>query len=79
MNLQKNEYPYSISLSADDSRTEKYLRGEGIEFSDSELETVKGLPGKCDLLLCVDDFPLGWGKLSGGKMKNKYLPGWRKM
>ena len=28
-------------------------------------------------LVCVDGYPLGWGKLSGGTLKNKYLPGWR--
>lgn len=28
-------------------------------------------------LVCVDGFPLGWGKLSNGMLKNKYYPGWR--
>ena len=28
-------------------------------------------------LVCVDGFPLGWGKVSRGILKNKYLPGWR--
>lgn len=74
MNLNTEEYPYCVSLTADDSRVEKYLRGEGIEIDDPG-----DLPDKCNILFCVDDFPLGWGKLSGGKMKNKYLPGWRKM
>ena len=74
MNLMAEEYPYCVSLPADDSRVEKYLRGEGVEIDD-----FRDLPDKCNILFCVDSFPLGWGKLSGGKMKNKYLPGWRKM
>lgn len=74
MNLKAEEYPYTVSLPADDTRVEKYLRGEGIEISDPGK-----LPDKCNILFCVDGFPIGWGKLSGGKMKNKYLPGWRKM
>ena len=28
-------------------------------------------------LVCVNGYPLGWGKLSGGILKNKYLTGWR--
>ena len=27
--------------------------------------------------VCVDGYPLGFGKLSGQMLKNKYLPGWR--
>jgi len=27
--------------------------------------------------VCVDGFPLGWGKVAQGTLKNKYLPGWR--
>lgn len=79
MSLKKEEYPYSLSLSSDDERIEKYLRGEGIEFEVGEIEQAVGAVDKCDLLLCVDGFPLGWGKLSGVKLKNKYLPGWRRM
>ena len=28
-------------------------------------------------LICVDDFALGWGKVSNGTLKNKYPSGWR--
>ena len=28
-------------------------------------------------LVCTDGFPLGWGKVTNGTLKNKYLPGWR--
>ncbi|MDD7077333.1 MAG: hypothetical protein PUI42_04280, partial [Lachnospiraceae bacterium] len=28
-------------------------------------------------LVCVNGYPLGWGKLVNGTLKNKYHPGWR--
>ena len=28
-------------------------------------------------LVCVDDYPLGWGKKNRGTLKNKYHSGWR--
>ena len=28
-------------------------------------------------LVCVDGFPLGWGRLHSNMLKNKYYPGWR--
>ena len=28
-------------------------------------------------LVCVDNFPLGFGKLVNGTLKNKYPAGWR--
>ena len=45
-----------------------------------ELMDVENVEGFCDKtwqLVCVDGFPLGWGKACGGVLKNKYLPGWR--
>ena len=75
MNLRMDEYQYCVSLPADDPRVEKYLKGDGIELSGDE---TSGSADKCHVLVCVDGFPLGWGKLLGNKLKNKYLPGWRK-
>jgi NOL1/NOP2/fmu family ribosome biogenesis protein len=31
------------------------------------------------VLVCVDGYPLGWGKAAKGVIKNKYLAGWRMM
>lgn len=30
-------------------------------------------------LVCVDGYPLGWGKNANEQLKNKYLAGWRWM
>ena len=72
MCLKKDEYMYTISLPLEDDRVIKYLKGETIDVDDLTGPKEKGW-----YLICVDDFPLGWGKLNGGSVKNKYLPGWR--
>lgn len=74
MNLLKEEYKKTLSLSVDDERVLRYLKGETIDVDDLVSSKEKGW-----YLVCVDDYPLGWGKLSGGTLKNKYLPGWRNM
>ena len=73
MALDKDSYENVINLPAKDVRVEKYLKGETLQFLSGELKATEGI-----VLLCVDGFPLGWGKLSGTTMKNKYLAGWRK-
>lgn len=72
MNLRKEEYPRCIDLELSDSRTVKYLKGETLDVSDLAQPKAKGWH-----LVCVDGYPLGWGKLSGGILKNKYYAGWR--
>lgn len=72
MNLRMEEYPRSINLSAEDPRTVKYLKGETLDVSDLADARAKGWH-----LVCVDGYPLGWGKLSKGILKNKYYAGWR--
>lgn len=67
MALRMEEYENAISLPVSDERVLRYLKGETIE-----LEGRNGM-----VLFCVDGFPLGWGKLANGTLKNKYLAGWR--
>lgn len=69
MVLKADEFDNVINLSADDERVIKYLKGETIE--------ADGDNGWA--LICVDSYPLGWGKLNNGVLKNKYLAGWRLM
>lgn len=67
MALRMEEFEHAISLPVSDERVIRYLKGETIE-----LEGENGL-----VLFCVDGYPLGWGKLLNGNLKNKYLAGWR--
>ena len=57
----------------EDERVEKYLHGETVTV-DLRPETAEN----GWYLVCVDNFSLGWGKLSKGILKNKYLCSWRK-
>ena len=72
MNLKKEEYKLTIDLSIDDDRVIKYLKGETLDVEDKVSPKEKGW-----YLVCVDGYPLGFGKLVNQTLKNKYLPGWR--
>ena len=71
MALKKDEFAQTIDLSCDDVNVMKYLKGETLELSEADAEK-QGWN-----LVCVDGFPLGWGKLTGSTLKNKYHAGWR--
>ena len=55
------------NFTLEDGRAEKYLRGETVEDD--------GKNGWC--LVCVDGYPLGWGKRVNGVVKNHYPKGLR--
>ena len=72
MYLKKEEFAHCIDFSAEDDRVRRYLKGETLEVDELMEKKAKGWH-----LVCVDGYPLGWGKIAGGTLKNKYLPGWR--
>lgn len=72
MNLKMEEYAHTLNLSSDDDRLMRYLKGETIDVEDLIPAKAKGWH-----LICTDGFPLGWGKVTNGTLKNKYLPRWR--
>ncbi|MDO5539096.1 MAG: RsmB/NOP family class I SAM-dependent RNA methyltransferase [Eubacteriales bacterium] len=74
MFLKAREAKSILSLKCDDDRVKRYLKGETLEVPEAEEQNLKGWT-----LICVDDYPLGWGKYVNGTMRNKYYPGWRIM
>ena len=72
MALKKEQYNNCIDLKLSDERVIKYLKGETLDVDD--FPDSKGWA-----LVCVDGYPLGWGKSNGSQLKNKYLAGWRWM
>lgn len=72
MVLKKDEYASAVNLSAGDERVIRYLKGETIEAEPEPGGRPEGWQ-----LVCVDGYPLGWGKLVRGVLRNKYFPGWR--
>lgn len=71
MVLKKCEFKDTIDLPVSDDRVIRYLKGETIDLPEFA-ESTNGWK-----LFCVDGYPLGWGKLNNGSLKNKYLAGWR--
>ncbi len=58
----------TVHLPAQSDAVLAYLRGESLP-----------LPGEAGwVLVCVDEFPLGWGKRSGKQLKNHYPRGLRR-
>jgi len=69
MGLKKEDAKRMIDISLEDINAIKYLKGESIQ-----VEGEKGLN-----LICIEGFPVGWGRLSGSMLKNDYPPAWRYM
>lgn len=74
MYLKKEEFAYTLDFPLADERVIRYLKGETLDVGDLVSAKEKGWR-----LVCVDGYPLGFGKLAGQVLKNKYLPGWRWM
>ena len=68
--LQAMEFKKRIELQSSDTNVIKYLKGETITVEQK---------GSGWQLVCADGFPLGFGKLSKGMLKNKYCAAWRLM
>ena len=67
--LNPDECDKVINYEADDPQLIRYLKCETLSV-DPDLKAGW-------YLVCVDKFPLGFGKISSGTMKNKYPAGWR--
>lgn len=59
-----------INLNSQEELVIRYLKGETV---DTEYQRTGWQ------LVCVDGYPLGWGKAAGITLKNKYYAGWRRM
>ena len=70
--LHKEDIEATISLSVSDERITRYLKGETLNIEPEEAARKKGWH-----LLCADGYPIGFGKLVNGILKNKYPAGWR--
>lgn len=67
MGLKAGEAKRVIRFEAGAFEVIRYLKGETL--------SVEGEDGLN--LICVEDYPLGWGKLSKGILKNQYPAAWR--
>lgn len=69
MALRKDGYENTVTFKPDDVRVLKYLRGETLDVKDHD---VQGM-----VLVCIGNFPLGWGIVNKGILKNRYPAGYR--
>lgn len=69
MYLKENDFRNSIHFALGDIRIEKYLKGETVEVHDQQVED--GM-----VVVCVQDYPLGFAKCKKGVLKNKYPKSW---
>lgn len=67
--LKSNEYDNILNLNLDDDRVIKYLKCETLDLRDKQADGL--------VLLCVDNYPLGFGKVTKGILKNKYPANYR--
>lgn len=74
MALSYGDYKNCVSLSVEDERVVRYLKGETLVLDEQEQQAADGW-----LLVCVDGYPLGWGKKTRANVKNRYHRGWRWM
>lgn len=70
--LSEGDFDNVLSFDANDENVIKYLKGETLIYEPSLGKINKGY-----VLMCVDNFPLGFAKFDGNKFKNLYTPGWR--
>lgn len=66
MSIKKEDAKISLDYSLDDMDLKRYMRGESY--------SVECEDGWC--LVCLEGYPIGWGKVQNGRLKNKYLPSW---
>lgn len=68
LGLKESDFKQTISFSSESIEIEKYLKCETIHC-----EGHKGYN-----LICVDGYPVGWGKWANNKLKNLYPAAWRR-
>jgi NOL1/NOP2/fmu family ribosome biogenesis protein len=67
--LTKDVCKKVITYEPESTQVIKYLKCETLEVDSTQKNGW--------YLVCVGDYPLGWGKVSNGTLKNKYPSGWR--
>ena len=67
--LDEKTFENTLNFSVDDERVIRYLKCETLDVKDKDCEGL--------VLVCADHFPLGFGKISGGMLKNRYPANYR--
>lgn len=79
MGIRPEEATRVLSLSPDSELLLRYLRGETIFVKEEQLQINGELKCNGFVLVCVNRFPVGFGKYMDGMIKNELPAGWRMM
>jgi NOL1/NOP2/sun family putative RNA methylase len=84
MGLAAEEAARRVEYGADEPEALKYLKGETLPLEPERLTLRPGEDGRLPdaagyALVCIDGYPVGWGKLRDGLLINERAPGWRWM
>ncbi|RJE89833.1 rRNA cytosine-C5-methyltransferase [Paenibacillus sp. 1011MAR3C5] len=79
MGLKRSEAKRSISWGSDSEEIQRYLKGETLFVRLEDLAIAESASAKGYVLVCVDGYPLGWGKYVDGMLKNELSTGWRQL
>lgn len=71
--LKLSEAKNVVKLTWDDPQTTGFFNGQSVMLSDEQTAECK----KGWALVCVDGYPVGWGKVNGAQVKNHYPKGLR--
>ena len=63
MALHYEDYENRLDLSIDDERVLRYLKCETLKIEDTKMQGL--------VLVCADRFPLGFGEVKNGILKNR--------
>lgn len=66
MTLKKEDAKLTVDFNLEDEDLKRYMRGESFN-----VDCADGWA-----LVCCQGYPLGWGKVQKGRLKNKYLSSW---
>lgn len=71
--LKLNDAKNVVKLTCDNPQTIGFFNGQSVMLSDEQAAECK----KGWALVCVDGYPVGWGKVNGAQVKNHYPKGLR--
>lgn len=77
MGLKPDEAARTISFASTDELLLRYLKGETIFVDDALIQRKAGVKKNGYVLICVDQYPVGFGKYLDGMIKNELPAGWR--
>jgi len=81
MGLAPRHSALSLQLREGDEDAIRYLKGETLQPDAARVVGSDGHPAAMRgwTLVCLDGYPLGWGRWEGALLKNELLPGWRQL